>query len=519
MNKKILLCIGVISIFLVLILKYDSRNENNFVYIIPQIKYTEVLDRNIGEYSIFTLNGTQLDFKTKNFISGKLFFNVPNGEYLLKIDYDNKVKYVPFVKNDAWKKIIIHLQGDIFSRNQKIVLNAVTLALIILNFNVYIKIKDHIKKDKVLNISFFLLMAKLFFSIKGDIQNNFMVITDFSISFILGCILILYVLNHMLDKKFKKMRIFVYILLTLTLFHYVIICVNLIFPKVYAHLSHHHEIILIFLQGLYKFINLRRIILIILLFNLIINKKFAEFTNKFYWIAIIAVYFFLEFFYLLFPKAINLYYFIRLIEYMCIYWGICFVNLRIYNQNINRVVRYILGFTISYIVLFYFKTLKEPFLILFTIFILDFYTEALKKIMVFKDKNIEKAYNKLCLAQNELEFKEELKKEIQKNINIKSVNIKLFFNNEAIKEYIYELDFPEDDLYIEKDNIKDEKYSFGIRLAFNKNPCVGIIFIEEGSTSLSVEEIRYLFKLAENISSIASNIRLNSIYKEISFYD
>ena len=204
---------------------------------------------------------------------------------------------------------------------------------------------------------------------------------------------------------------------------------------------------------------------------------------------------------------------------MCIYWGICFINLRIYNQNINRVVRYILGFTISYIVLFYFKDLKDPFLILFTIFILDFYTEALKKIMVFKDKNVEKTYNKLCLAQNELEFKEELEKEIQKNINIKSVSVKLFFNNKAIKKYLNNLNFIEDDLYIEKNNIKGTKYSFGIRLAFNKNPCVGIIFIEENSTSLNVEEMRYLSKLAENISSIASNIRLNSIYKEISFYD
>lgn len=519
MNKKILLYIIMTSIFLILILKYDSRNENDFIYIVPRIKYTEVLDRNIGEYSILSLNKTYLNFKTKNFINGKLFLNVPNGEYLLRVNYDNQVKYIPFVKNDTWKKMTIYLQGDILSRNQKIVLNIVTLALIILNFNIYLKIKEHIKKVKALDFSFFLLMVKLFFSVKADIENNFMVTIDFLISIILVTNLILYILNYMLDKKYKKMRIFIYILLILTLFHYAIICVNLIFPKVYAHLYQHHEIILIFLQRLYKFINLRRIILIMLVFNLVINKKFLEFTNKFYWIAIIAVYFFLEFFYLLFPKAINLYYFIRLIEYMCIYWGICFINLRIYNQNINRVVRYILGFTISYIVLFYFKDLKDPFLILFTIFILDFYTEALKKIMVFKDKNVEKTYNKLCLAQNELEFKEELEKEIQKNINIKSVSVKLFFNNKAIKKYLNNLNFIEDDLYIEKNNIKGTKYSFGIRLAFNKNPCVGIIFIEENSTSLNVEEMRYLSKLAENISSIASNIRLNSIYKEISFYD
>ena len=197
MNKKILLYIIMTSIFLILILKYDSRNENDFIYIVPRIKYTEVLDRNIGEYSILSLNKTYLNFKTKNFINGKLFLNVPNGEYLLRVNYDNQVKYIPFVKNDTWKKMTIYLQGDIFSRNQKIVLNIVTLALIILNFNIYLKIKEHIKKVKALDFSFFLLMVKLFFSVKADIENNFMVTIDFLISIILVTNLILYILNYM----------------------------------------------------------------------------------------------------------------------------------------------------------------------------------------------------------------------------------------------------------------------------------------------------------------------------------
>ena len=41
MNKKILLYIIMTSIFLILILKYDSRNENDFIYIVPRIKYRD----------------------------------------------------------------------------------------------------------------------------------------------------------------------------------------------------------------------------------------------------------------------------------------------------------------------------------------------------------------------------------------------------------------------------------------------------------------------------------------------
>lgn len=36
-----------------------------------------------------------------------------------------------------------------------------------------------------------------------------------------------------------------------------------------------------------------------LVFNFSYKQKFLEFTNKFYWIAIIAVYFFLEFLFII----------------------------------------------------------------------------------------------------------------------------------------------------------------------------------------------------------------------------
>lgn len=65
-------------------------------------------------------------------------------EYLLRVNYDNQVKYIPFVKM-ILGKMTIYLQGDIFFTKSKIVLNIVTLALIILNFNIYLKIKEHIK--------------------------------------------------------------------------------------------------------------------------------------------------------------------------------------------------------------------------------------------------------------------------------------------------------------------------------------------------------------------------------------
>ncbi len=227
----------------------------------------------------------------------------------------------------------------------------------------------------------------------------------------------------------------------------------------------------------------------------------------------------MELFYIAFPKFLNLYSFIKLIEYMCIYWGLVFVSLKIYTKNISRVVRYLLGFTIAYMTLFYFKTLLEPAIILITIFILDFYTMTFEKILLVKNEVLEKSYTKLCLVQNRREFEKELEKELKKNLQVRSVLVKIFIDEKEISEYLIDKNFYENNLFIEKENIKKEIYSTGIRLAFNGNPYVGAIFIEEYEYEMDIENIKYLAGISEKVAGIANNIRLNSIYKELSFDD
>ena len=139
MYKKILIFVVVSVISLGTFLKFMAHNEKDFIYVVPKIKYIEVLDKNIGEYSILSSDGKDLNFEMRNFLNGKIFFNVPNGNYILKINYDNYEKYLPFKKDDNWKKIIVSLQGDIFSKKQEIALNIITLTLIILNISYNLK--------------------------------------------------------------------------------------------------------------------------------------------------------------------------------------------------------------------------------------------------------------------------------------------------------------------------------------------------------------------------------------------
>lgn len=519
MYKKILVFIIILVASLSIFLKFISHNEKDFIYVVPKIKYIEVLDRNIGEYSILSPDGEKMNFEMRNFLNGKIFFNVPNGEYILEINYDNQEKYVSFIKDDNWKKIIITLQGDTFSKKQEIALNLITLTLIILNVFIYIKTNKEIKKDKILNSAFFILILKILFSFRGNFQTDFIKFLEFFISAALGFLIIFYILNNRMNKKYKKIKYLVYVLTALSFVYYTLIAINLLSPQIYTYILSTHEILLTFLRKMYQFINLRRIILLVIMLNLLINKRFTISPYKFYYFSVIFLYLFMEFFYIAFPKFINLYSFIKLIEYMCIYWGLVFVSLKIYTPNISRVVRYLLGFTIAYITLFYFKTLLEPGIILITIFILDFYTMTFEKILFVKTEILEKSYTKLCLVQNRSEFEEELEKELKKNLKVKSVLVKIFIDEKEILEYLTSLDLCENNLFIKKENIRKENYSTGIRLAFNGNPYVGAIFIEEYEYEMDIENIKYLIGISEKVAGIANNIKLNSIYKELSFDD
>ena len=44
-------------------------------------------------------------------------------------------------------------------------------------------------------------------------------------------------------------------------------------------------------------------------------------------------------------------------------------------------------------------------------------------------------------------------------------------------------------------------------------------FIEEYDYEMDIENIKYLIGISEKVAGIANNIRLNSIYKELSFDD
>lgn len=522
MKNRVLFIIITTIITIVFIgvgLEFLSEKEKNFVYIKPQIKNVEVLSRNLGEYSILNLKKESLNFEAKDFLDGKIILNVPKGEYILKVDYENNINYIPFEKDNEWKQINIPLQGKVFSKNFRLVLNLITFFLLLLNIFIFLDIRKQLKRDKILYLTFFLLILKIMIGFRGTLYCDYMKIFELGISFLLGVSIIFYILNNFIREKHPKIELVVNVLISFSFIYYFIIIFHQFSPQLYPYIFSNYEAFLLPLKDFFDFLNLRRIILIIIIFNFIKNYKNLRFQNKFYRFSIILIYIFLESFYIFFPEMVNLSYFIKIIEYIFIYWGLVFVSLRIYNKNISRIGRYILGFTLAYISLFYFRNLTEPLVILFTVILSDFYTNAFEKIMMGKEKLAEKTYNKLCLVQNREDFEYELEKEIKKNIYIKSGIVKIFIESKEAQKYLIVENIQNEDVFIKRKNIIDDQYTLALRLSFNANPYVGVILLEEYELGLSIEDVKYLENIVERASSIASFVRLNSIYKELDLDD
>ncbi|MEG2854103.1 MAG: hypothetical protein RR864_05770 [Cetobacterium sp.] len=515
MKKKIIFAIGIITIILGIFLLSFSKENKDFIYVIPKIKNFEVLEKNIGKYQLISLDNPskEIDIEQKKFLNGSLFYNVPNGSYLLKGEYAGETEAISFVKNKDWEKIQIGLEGMKFSKHQKIFLNILTICLILLNLLIFMSVKERFRQNKDLKIIFILLISKMFFSFRGSFQTDFFTLIEYILTRVLLYLLIFYFLNNIINKKYKKFRIFIWISLAIIYIYNFIFVLMIYSPQFYVYLIESHSDFLNGIRLIRKTIDLTRVIFIISIFEFLIKKREIPKRHYLYWFIIGISYFVLEFFHEIFPTQRNLYYFIELMEIVFIFWWLVFNTLKSYTKQTIRVIRYILGVTLAYISLFYFKSLTEPTVILLTIIILDFYTITINQIMSVKNEKIEKIYNRMCLAQNIKTFEVQLRKEILKNISTIDVKVKIFIDFDDYKKYI--IDQADDNIFISKEYLLIDDYDLAFRIEFNENRYIGAIFVKENDNSLSFEEYNFLLELSNKISSAMSQVRINSLYTEL----
>ena len=248
--------------------------------------------------------------------------------------------------------------------------------------------------------------------------------------------LIFYFIQNIFPKKMKKIRILTYTILGIIYFYNVVIALIIYSPQFLIYLIDEHKEFLRVLSFLRKNIDLSRVLFLLLIMIFFNNRKKIKKENIFSWGIIWISFFLLEFFREFFPVAENLTYFIDLMELFSLYWFFIFYTFKIYSRNVLRVILYSMTITLSYVSLFYFKNISESAIILGTVILLDFYALTINKIMYVETPKIEHIYNRLCIINNIEEFERILANEINKELYLDEVRVKILIHKALSQQMV-----------------------------------------------------------------------------------
>ncbi|MGO5428219.1 hypothetical protein, partial [Fusobacterium mortiferum] len=296
-------------------------------------------------------------------------------------------------------------------------------------------------------------------------------------------------------------------------FYNVVIALIIYSPQFLIYLIDKHKEFLRVLSFLRKNIDLSRVLFLLLIMIFFNNRKKIKKENIFSWGIIWISFFLLEFFREFFPVAENLTYFIDLMELFSLYWFFIFYTFKIYSRNVLRVILYSMTITLSYVSLFYFKNISESAIILGTVILLDFYALTINKIMYVETPKIEHIYNRLCIINNIEEFERILANEINKELYLDEVRVKILIHKKEILNYVEEN--LEDSNILPKEILKLKRYDYAYKIGFDKNKEIALVFIKENENSLSLAEQNFLSELFIKSANLINKLRIEYLYREV----
>ena len=512
--KKIGIVIVLTFIFSLFFLGV-AKEKRDFIYVIPNIKNFEVLNPNFGNYKLEKLNsnGEDREIKKIDIFNGSIFYDVPNGEYKVIGEYFQDREEVILKKSKEWEKVYLNLEGITFTNLEEKFLLCLTFLLIIFNIYLYLQIQKKLPRGSALTYSFYLLTLKIFLSLRVFSNSNFFILIDFLITRINLYLLIFYFLYQIFPKRLKKLRVLIYLFLAIIYFYNVIIGLIIYSPQVLVYLLDEHRVFLSSIALIRRGIDLSRVLFLLLAITFIYNKKKIKRENIFSWTVLWISFFLLEFFKEIFPVAENLIYFIDLMELFSIYWFFIFYTFKFYSRNVLRVILYSMALTFSYLSLFYFKDMRESAIILGTVIILDFYAVIINRVMYIDNSKIKHIYNRLCLMDKIEEFEKFLATEIEREISVERVMVKVLIYPKEIEKYLVES--LEERSVLPKEVLKLKEFDYALRIGFDKNKEVALIFIKENDTPLSLGEQNFLLELASKSANIINRLRLEYLYRRV----
>lgn len=305
--------IGIILLFTIIfsvISLYISKEQRDFIYVVPRIKNLEVLNPNSGNYTLESLNSNiKIDeVKRLNILNGTVFYNVPNGEYKITGEYFNEKDEIMLKKEKDWEKVYLNLEGVNFTKLEEKFLLFLTFSLVGFNIYLYKNIRKRLPKKNILTTIFYLLTLKILLSLRLFPNNNLLIFVDFLMTRVTLYLMIFYFLDFIFPKRLKKVKMVTYVILGIIYFYNLVIGIIICSPQFLVYLLDGHIEFLRFLSFLRKNIDLSRVMFLLLAITFFYNSGKIKRENIFSWGVIWFSFLLLEFF----PVPENLIYFIDL---------------------------------------------------------------------------------------------------------------------------------------------------------------------------------------------------------------
>lgn len=511
-----------IGIFLAVfsILTYLSRDSNNYISIVTNRESLDIFNTNQEKIVLYRKDGDSLKkIKIFTYLNDYMNLNSDSGEYLIEVREKNfPTQKLLEEKNEREPlKVELNYIPKVDLRKNNIFLNILTGTFLLFNLRLLYNFKKDILRRKDMILSIILLCLKILLTNSELFSNVILTRINLLITVVLGLYLLLYVKNKSYQiKRDKIISVILWILFILYYTGEVIMNSTILNAKILNYLAINYPHILKVSIFLYVWIDAVVIILIMFFIESIKTKKKQiikqiEIKN----IAMIASFIVLSLVVEFFVNNNKYFYYLNMFEFTYIFWYIFLTDV----NTIGKVKILNLKLFQMFLHVYLFFVMTESVYIaigvICSFLFLNLYTYFIKGALRVDRSYVENMMNRMYLTKNCIEFKEQLSKELKKNLELNEVEVKILTHREDYKKFLSDRKYDEDEIILEKIDIINKKYDYVVRLKYNKNAFVGLILITNRGMKLAYEEKRYLEELSKQISLIASRYRFEKLQEEL----
>lgn len=511
-----------ISIFVIILsfLTYISRSSTNFISIVTNRESKDIFNKNHEEIFLYKKDGEQLKIvKMFPYLNDLMSINSQSGDYLIEIKENGTLAEKYEVKKDKIKPLKYYLNyiPESDTRKNNIFLNTLTGLFLIYNLKLLYTFKKEILRKKGLIFPIILVCLKIVLTNSEVFSNILLTRGNLLITSILGLYLLLYVKNK--SEKLKSdifINIGLWILFLMYYIGEIIVLSSVLDRKILNYLTINY--FLFFKIAIFFYIWIDAVIIILLMFflNSIKTKKkqiIKQIEKKN--LAMIGSFIILSLIIEFFINNNKYFYYLNMFEFIYIFWYIFLTDVNTMGKIKILTLKMFQMFLHVYLFFVITESVWIALGVVFSFLILNLYTYFITGALRVDKNYIENLINRMYLTKNSEEFREQLSKELKKNLELKEVGVKILIKRDDYKKFLLDREYEEDEIILEKNDIINKKYDYAVRLKSNKNPFVGLILIQNKDIKLVYEEKRYLEEITEKLSLVASRHRFEKLQEEL----